>query len=277
MVAIGSTISTVNAGELSLYLVWNNELLVSLAVACPHPENGFQEGAERYGLLIDAAIEVAVSLAGFEGLDIDNSYFQRKASMILPNVWRTETLWSLRPGDSRVMLICRMRRWEHANNALIAYEEIPRAMLEAYAERLGIFDRFEEFMSTLVQGKEGLVEAILLSYTEASQRLCAERAFDKLIKANENQKALGFQASLKARDNRMAEADARDFAKVEDNTTERIISVQHVLAFYWAGRDYMSTYEPYILGFAFAVQWRAVERSLGEEVAWKSTRGNIEF
>jgi len=36
-----STISVVDAGGISIHLVWEADALVSLAVACPHPETVF--------------------------------------------------------------------------------------------------------------------------------------------------------------------------------------------------------------------------------------------
>jgi hypothetical protein len=213
MVSAALTVSTVNAGGLSLYLIWKEMALVLMAVACPHPETVFHDESQKFGLLIDAAIELAVTLAGLEDLEIDHSYFQGKASAMQPNIRRTETMWSLGPRDSRVMLICRMRNWEKANDELICYEKIPIEMIEAYAEKIGIFDTSEKSIISLLRGEKGLVEAILASYTEASHHACSERGFDNLIKANEVQKSFGYRASLKARDNRIAEADARNITR----------------------------------------------------------------
>lgn len=213
MVSAALTVSTVNAGGLSLHLVWKEMALVLMAVACPHPETVFHDEPQKFGLLVDAAIELAVALAGLEGLEIDHSYFQSKASAMQPNVRRTETMWSLGPRDSRVMLICRMRNWEKANDELIRYEKIPIEMIEAYAEKIGISDTSKESIMSSLQIGKGLVGAILASYTEASHHACSKRGFDNLIKANEVQKSFGYRASLKARDNRIAKADARNIAR----------------------------------------------------------------
>lgn len=105
-----------------------------------------------------------------------------------PRIRRAEEMWSLGPCASRVMLICRMRDWEKANDRLIPYEQIPTAMIQAYADKIGIFDHFEESRMKLLQGKKGLVEATLASYTGGNQRICSERGLDNLIKANEAQK-----------------------------------------------------------------------------------------
>jgi hypothetical protein len=67
------TVSTVHAGELPLHLVWGGMALVLMAVTCSHPETVFRDQAEKFGLLIDAAIELAVALAGFEDLEVDHS------------------------------------------------------------------------------------------------------------------------------------------------------------------------------------------------------------
>jgi hypothetical protein len=83
-----------------------------------------------------------------------------------------------------------MRRWEKANDELIPYEKIPIAMIEAYAEKIGIFDISEESVMSLLPRGKGLVEAILASYSEAGHRTCSERGWDNLIKANEIQKSL---------------------------------------------------------------------------------------
>jgi len=55
-----------------------------MAMACPHPETVFYDETEKYGIQIDAAIELAVALAGFEDRQIDNSRFQRKRSSMSP-------------------------------------------------------------------------------------------------------------------------------------------------------------------------------------------------
>lgn len=73
------------------------------------------------------------------------------------------------------MLMCRMRRWEKENNQLIRYEHIPTAITESYAEKIGIFDNPEQSKAELLQGRRGFMEAILASYTEASQRICSEK------------------------------------------------------------------------------------------------------
>ncbi len=130
-----------------------------------------------------------------------------------PKIKPTETMWSLGPSDSRVMLICRMRRWDKENNQLIRYEQIPTAIMESYAEKIGIFDNLEQSKAELLQGRRGFVEAILVSYTETSQRICYEKGFENLVKANEVQKISGYRASIKARVNRIAEADARAVAR----------------------------------------------------------------
>ena len=213
MISAKSTISVVNAGGLPVYLVWEANALIFLAVGCPHPETVFYDESAKYGLLIDAAIELAVSLAGFRDLKVDNTYFQRKASLVQPKIKRTETMWSLGPSDSRVMMICRLRKWEKENNQLIRYEQIPIAIIESYAEKIGIFDNLEQSEVELLQGRIGFVEAILASYTEASHHICSEKGFENLVKANEAQKISGYQASIKARDNRIAEADARNIAR----------------------------------------------------------------
>lgn len=212
MVSAASTVSVVNAGGIPIYLVWSSSILVLTAVACPHLETVFHDETHRYGLLLNAAIEIAVALAGCEAIKVDNSYFRRKASEMQPTTRRINTMWSLGPRDSRVMLICRMRNWEKMNERLISLEEIPRPIVQAYAEKLGIYDHFEDSMTALLQGRRGLVEAILASYTQSSQNICAKGKFNNLVKANEAQKAGGYQASLKARNNRMAEADARKIA-----------------------------------------------------------------
>lgn len=62
-----------------------------------------------------------------------------------------------------------MRNWE--NDRLIPYEQTPTAMIQAYAEKIDIFDHFGESMMTLLQGNKGLVEVTLASYTEARQRI----------------------------------------------------------------------------------------------------------
>jgi len=125
-----STISVVDAGGISIHLVWEADALVSLAVASPHPETVFYDESGKYGILIDAAIELALFLARFRDLKVDNNYFQRNASVMQPKIKCMETMWSLSPSDSRVMLICRMRRWEKENNQLIRYEQIPTAIME---------------------------------------------------------------------------------------------------------------------------------------------------
>jgi len=51
--------------------------------------------------------------------------------------------------------------------------------MQAYAKKIRIFDHLEKSMMTLLQG---LVEAILTLYTEASQHICSERGFDNLVK-----------------------------------------------------------------------------------------------
>ncbi len=111
MVSAALTVSTVNAGGLSLHLIWKDMALVVMAVAYPHPETLFHDEPQKFVLLIDDAIELTVlALARPE---------EGKANAMQPNIRRTETMWSLGPRDNRMMLMSRMRNWEKANDELI--------------------------------------------------------------------------------------------------------------------------------------------------------------
>jgi hypothetical protein len=61
---------------------------------------------------------------------------------------------------------------------LTPYAKTRIMMILAYAKKIGIFNHFGEFVMTLLQGKNGLVEATLASCTEASQRFEHKKHLD---------------------------------------------------------------------------------------------------
>jgi len=63
----------------------------------------------NYCVLIETAIKLVVALAEIEDLEINRSYFQRKADMMQSRIKCTEEMLSVSHCDSRGMLVYGMR------------------------------------------------------------------------------------------------------------------------------------------------------------------------